>query len=152
MKSLPWVTNLLEWKHKLLKKVILQCYKKSICNCRFSPLTIGSRQCSPQIVIHYKLRFSHLHLASSIQILPEPSPNSRSSTAKPPENPSWVHTTAAFIWSQESSHTVPHWLSWKTSSRPSSELVPPTNRMPGMLCLKELPLSGQGRPKCFLTD
>ena len=43
---------------------------------------------------------------------------------------SWLQTTAALVSSQESSHTVPHWLLRHTSTLPSLSLPPPTSRTP----------------------
>ena len=43
-------------------------------------------------------------------------------------NPSWLHTIPASSFVQFSSHTVPKWLSWHNSTRPSALLKPPTKR------------------------
>ena len=40
---------------------------------------------------------------------------------------SCLQTTVTELSSQQSRHTVPHWLSIHTSTRPSDELAPPTS-------------------------
>ena len=77
----------------------------------------------------FKLVSLPVHLTFFIQICPVPWPKwayDQACTA-PLVNPSCRQTTLAPLMSQPSSQTVPHWLLWKTSTRPSWSPVPPTS-------------------------
>jgi len=70
-----------------------------------------------------------IHKTKLIQIGPDPGPkwaSPRASTGSPQS--SSLHTTAASVISHSSSHTVPHWPLWRTSTLPAQRLWPPTNR------------------------
>ena len=69
-------------------------------------------------------------LTSSMSIKPVPCPKCAfCHEVAAPVKPSCLHTMFASVMSQPSSHTVPHWLKWKTSTLPSEGTLPPTRRI-----------------------
>ena len=75
-----------------------------------------------------------------IMIGPVPLPNCKAltATAPCPRNPSCLHTTWASGAPQRSLQMVPHSPCTYTSTRPSLEELPPTNRIGGALCRKAM--------------
>lgn len=76
-----------------------------------------------------RLDSAPVQLTSSSQIGPEPGPNRAFPELRrgAPQSSS-RHTTAACTRSQPSSHTVPHWSLYRTSTRPAQDPGPPTRR------------------------
>lgn len=71
-----------------------------------------------------------LQLRSSNWMGPVPCPKWADAGADTaPPQPICLHTTWASFMFQESSHTVPHWLLWKTSTLPEQVFSPLTRRM-----------------------
>ena len=69
-----------------------------------------------------------VHRRSSRSICPEPWPKWALWLAfTAPRYPSWRHTTFASLMSQESSHTVFHWLVYQISTLPCPDVLPPTS-------------------------
>lgn len=76
--------------------------------------------------LHWKMDVSSpLHCTSSSQMSPCPSPKKADPlAARAAPHCSSLHATLALARPQLSSHTVPHLLSWKTSTRPEQPDAP----------------------------